>query len=284
MYKLFDIQRGSLVDGPGVRTTVFFRGCNLRCAWCHNPESQSGEKSIFHYAEKCTRCGKCTLSCAENAIVFGKADYKKCSFCGKCEIVCPNEALKLCGRDYSEEELFSVIEKDKAFYGSSDGGVTFSGGECMLYPDELKTILKLCKENGIHTAVDTAGNVSWESFDKILPYTDLFLYDIKAMDTEIHKKYIGTGNERILANLKKLFESHANVWIRVPVIGGVNDTIEEMTAIRDFLSIYSPQKIELLPFHHLGDNKYTALSIDKPNFSTPGEEEMKAFNYVFGNN
>ena len=284
MYKLFDIQRGSLVDGRGVRTTVFFRGCNLRCAWCHNPESQSGEKSIFHYAEKCTRCGKCTLSCAENAIVFGKTDYKKCSFCGKCELVCPNEALKLCGRDYSEEELFSVIEKDKAFYESSGGGVTFSGGECMLYLDELKTILKLCKENGIHTAVDTAGNVSWESFDKILPYTDLFLYDIKTMDTEIHKKYIGTGNERILANLKKLFESHANVWIRVPVIGGVNDTIEEMTAIRDFLGIYSPQKIELLPFHHLGDNKYAALSIDKPNFSTPGEEEMKAFNHVFGNN
>lgn len=281
MYKLFDIQRGSLVDGPGIRTTVFFRGCNLRCAWCHNPESQSGEKRIFHYAEKCSKCGRCTQVCTENAIAFGKTNYKKCTFCGKCEIICPNEALKLCGTDYSENELFSIIEKDKAFYESSGGGVTFSGGECMLYPVELEAILKRCKKNGIHTAVDTAGNVPWESFYKILPYTDLFLYDIKTMNSEIHKKYTGAGNELILENLKNLFASGADIWIRIPIIPGVNDTIGDMAEIKSFLTNYSPKRLELLPYHRMGENKYNALSLEKPCFNAPDSETMKLLNSIF---
>lgn len=159
---IFDIQRGSCVDGPGIRTTVFFKGCNLRCKWCHNPESQSKNKQILFYKDKCTGCGKCKTVC--------RYSFKKCDFCGECAFSCPNAAKELCGKDYGVDEVLKEILKDKDFYNVSGGGVTFSGGECMLQIDFLFEILKKCKENGIHTAVDTAGNVAWEYFERILPY------------------------------------------------------------------------------------------------------------------
>ena len=151
---IFDIQRNSFVDGPGIRTTVFFKGCNLKCKWCHNPESQSAKRQMMFYADKCTGCGKCKEVCPNG--------LKSCGFCGKCELYCPNDARKICGREYTVDEVFAEIVKDKSFYDNSGGGATFSGGECMLQPDFLCEILKKCKENGIHTAVDTAGNVPWE--------------------------------------------------------------------------------------------------------------------------
>lgn len=281
MYKLFDIQRNSFVDGPGIRTTVFFRGCNLKCAWCHNPESQSGKKYIFHYKDKCVMCKKCNFVCENGAIDCGKIDYLKCTFCQKCEFMCPKSALKLCGMEKSEDELFSVLIKDKPYYDNSDGGVTFSGGECMLYPDELSKILKRLKENNIHTAVDTAGNVLWESFEKVIESTDLFLYDIKMIDDIKHKKYTGVSNTRILENLKKLFNLKANVWIRVPVIGGVNDTKEDMLEIKNFLLPYSPLETQLLPYHRMGENKYKALGLKCEEFQVPDEEKMKELRAVF---
>lgn len=163
---IFDIQRNSFVDGPGIRTTVFFKGCNMRCKWCHNPESQSAQKQMMYYKDKCTGCGKCAKVCPNQ--------LKKCDFCGKCELYCPADARKICGKEYSADEVFNEIAKDKTFYENSGGGATFSGGECMLQIGFLCEILKKCKENGIHTAVDTAGNVPWEYFEKILPYTDIF--------------------------------------------------------------------------------------------------------------
>ena len=196
---IFDIQKNSFVDGPGIRTTVFFKGCNLHCQWCHNPESQSFEKQMLFYKDKCTGCGKCLEVCPNH--------LKKCSFCGKCEIYCPSNARKICGKEYTSDEVLAEVIKDKAFYHNSNGGVTFSGGECMLQIEFLTEILKLCKENGIHTAVDTAGNVPWDYFKRILPFTDLFLYDIKVFSKEKHEKYTGVSNELILNNLKFLFES-----------------------------------------------------------------------------
>lgn len=281
MYKLFDIQRNSFVDGPGIRTTVFFRGCNLKCAWCHNPESQSGKKYIFHYTDKCVMCKKCNFVCENGAIDCGKIDYLKCTFCQKCELMCPESALKLCGTEKSEDELFSVLIKDKPYYDNSGGGVTFSGGECMLYPDELSKILKRLKENNIHTAVDTAGNVLWESFEKVTESTDLFLYDIKMTDDAKHKKYTGVSNVRILENLKRLFNLKANVWIRVPVIGGINDTKEDMLEIKKFLLPYSPLETQLLPYHRMGENKYRALGLKCEEFKVPDEEKMKELRAVF---
>lgn len=183
----FDIERNSFVDGPGIRTTVFFKGCNLRCKWCHNPESQNFKKEILFYQNKCTGCGRCADLSVDNEKFF-----------------CLNDAKEICGREYTVQEVLSEIIKDKTFYETSGGGVTFSGGECMLQIDFLVEILKKCKENGIHTAVDTAGNVPWHYFEKIMSCTDLFLYDVKCFSEQLHKTGTGITNELILENLKKL--------------------------------------------------------------------------------
>ena len=264
----FDIQRNSFVDGPGIRTTVFFKGCNLRCAWCHNPESQSAKPQMMFYKDKCTGCGKCKSVCPYH--------LEQCELCGKCTLYCPVDARKVCGKEHTVDEVLKEVLKDKAFYETSGGGVTFSGGECMLQIDFLAEILKKCKENGIHTAVDTAGHIPFESFEKILPYTDLFLYDIKIFDSQKHKQYVGVGNELILENLKKLFERKAKLWIRIPIIPDVNDSIEEIRKIKDFLkTIGTAEKIELLPYHTMGENKYRAIGKEPQIFKTPDAENMK---------
>ena len=271
---LFDIERNSFVDGPGIRTTVFFKGCNLKCAWCHNPESQNPKREMLFYKDKCVGCGKCKEKCPNS--------LEKCDFCEKCTIFCPQNAREICGKEYTAEELLKVILKDKAFYDASGGGVTFSGGECMLQVDFLEEILRLCKENGIHTAVDTAGHVSFEAFERVLPYTDLFLYDVKCMDNEKHKKFIGVSNERILENLKRLLERGACVLIRIPVIPSVNDSEAEMEAIAAFLrSAGNPQGVELLPYHRMGEHKYTALGKEAALFEVPSEEKMTALRKIF---
>lgn len=270
---IFDIQRNSFVDGPGIRTTVFFKGCNLRCKWCHNPESQESEKQMMFYKDKCTVCGRCREVCPNQ--------LNKCVFCGKCELLCAADARKICGKEYTVDEVFSEIVKDKSFYETSEGGVTFSGGECMLQIDFLCEILEKCKENGIHTAVDTAGNVPWAYFERILKYTDLFLYDIKIFDAKKHKQYTGADNKVILDNLQKLFECGANVWIRIPVISGVNDTEEEMRKIKEFLKPYSPLKLELLCYHKMGEHKYDALNMQITKFNVPDKTILDKLNYIF---
>ena len=261
---IFDIQRNSFVDGPGIRTTVFFKGCNLKCRWCHNPESQSPKRQMMVYKNKCIGCGKCAEVCPNK--------LKSCDFCGRCEIYCPVDARKVCGREYSVDEVLCEIEKDRAFYDNSGGGATFSGGECMLQLDFLCEILKKCKENGIHTAVDTAGNVPWESFERILPYTDLFLYDVKAVSGELHKSGTGVSNKLILENLKKLSQC-ADIIVRIPVIGGYNDNREEMKKAAEFLHGLGIKKVELLPYHAMGENKYDAIGIKCEKFHVPGNVE-----------
>ncbi|MEE0945961.1 MAG: glycyl-radical enzyme activating protein [Acutalibacteraceae bacterium] len=270
--KIFDIQHGSFVDGPGIRTTVFFKGCNLKCAWCHNPESQSFDTQMLFYKDKCTGCGKCKELCEHN----------ECVFCGKCTLYCPVDARQICGKDYTVKEVIEDIVKDKIFYDNSDGGVTFSGGECMLQTDFLFELLKASKENGIHTAVDTAGHVKWEFFEKVLPYTDMFLYDFKCFDGEKHKKYVGVDNALILENLKKLLKTDKTLWIRIPVIKDVNDSLEEMTKIKEFFEQNGkPQKIELLPYHAMGENKYRAIGKEPVIFKVPDDQRMKELKKIF---
>ena len=269
---IFDIQRNSFVDGPGIRTTVFFKGCNLRCKWCHNPESQSFEKQMMFYKDKCTGCGKCREVCPNH--------LQSCDFCGKCELYCPAEARKICGREYTSDEVLAEVIKDKAFYDNSGGGVTFSGGECMLQLDFLCEILKKCKSEGIHTAVDTAGNVPWKSFEKILPFTDLFLYDIKAFGAELHRKGTGVSNELILENLKNL-SGRADIIVRIPVIGGYNDNDEEIRQIADFLKQIKIIKAELLPYHAMGEHKYTALGRNTESFNVPNKNFMDRSQQLF---
>lgn len=261
---IFDIQRNSFVDGPGIRTTVFFKGCNLKCEWCHNPESQSPKPQIMLYRDKCTGCGRCVNLSEKDS-----------------DFICFNDAKEICGKEYTPDEVIREILKDKAFYDNSNGGVTFSGGECMLQIEFLSEILKKCKENGIHTAVDTAGNVPWQYFERIREHTNLFLYDIKLFDSEKHRQYTGADNTLILDNLKRLFQRKANVSVRIPVIGGVNDSAEEMLKIRDFLQAYTPVKIELLPYHDLGIHKYDALNMTKHIFNVPDESTLKKLNSIF---
>ncbi len=262
---IFDIVRNSYVDGPGIRTTVFFKGCNLRCKWCHNPESLRGKKEILFYENRCTNCRRC-----KDLTVDDK------------EFLCFNDAKEICGREYFVDELLSEILKDKAYYENSGGGVTFSGGECMLQIDFLTRILKRCKENGIHTAVDTAGNVSWESFKKILPYTDLFLYDIKCFSEELHIKYTSVSNKLILENLKKLSQEFKNeIIVRIPVIGGVNDDVGELERIYEFLTEINLSKVELLPYHMMGKHKYDALGLEFNEYNVPSSDDMEKYNQIF---
>lgn len=269
---LFDIQRGSYVDGPGIRTTVFFKGCNLDCKWCHNPESKSADRQMLFYSDKCTGCGKCVSVCPNKG--------KKCELCGKCALFCPRDARKLCGREYGIEEVMRELLRDKCFYENSGGGVTFSGGECMLQIDFLSEILRECKTEGIHTAVDTAGNVPFSYFERILPFTDLFLYDIKAISADKHKEETGTDNARILENAKRL-SGKSKILFRIPVIGGFNDEETEMQKIADFLKDISHEKVELLPYHTLGEHKYRALGKKAESFSVPSPERMNAFRAMF---
>lgn len=269
---LFDIQRGSYVDGPGIRTTVFFKGCNLDCKWCHNPESKSADRQMLFYSDKCTGCGKCVSVCPNKG--------KKCELCGKCAFFCPRDARKLCGREYGIEEVMRELLRDKCFYENSGGGVTFSGGECMLQIDFLSEILRECKTEGIHTAVDTAGNVPFSYFERILPFTDLFLYDIKAFSAEKHKEGTGADNARILENAKRL-SGKSKILFRIPVIGGFNDEETEMQKIADFLKDISHEKVELLPYHTLGEHKYRALGKKAESFSVPSPERMNAFRAMF---
>ena len=214
----------------------------------------------------------------------------KCVGCGRCvgiglesaDFICLHDAKIICGKEYTVNEVMREILKDTAFYDNSGGGVTFSGGECMLQIDFLEEILKECKSHGIHTAVDTAGHVPYGYFERVLPYTDLFLYDIKCFDSEKHKKYTGVSNELIFSNLKLLLSTQKNVWVRIPIIPSVNDSEEEMLNIKSFLSSCGvPEKIELLPYHAMGEHKYAAIGKEVKMFSVPSEEKMMQLKKIF---
>ena len=270
---IFDIQRSSFVDGDGVRTTVFFKGCNLKCKWCHNPESISKSIQKLFYKDKCTSCGKCQDVCPSN--------QKNCILCGKCTLYCPNDAIEICGVEYTVNELFDEIIRDKNYYDASNGGVTFSGGECMLQIDFLSEILKLCKQACINTAVDTAGNVPYEYFEKVIPYTDTFLYDIKCITESLHKEYTGVSNNQILSNLKRLSNSFkGKLVVRIPLIGGFNDTDSDILKIRDLLSSLKISNVEILPYHKMGMHKYEALNMEYAEFETISQEKIDYYNQI----
>ena len=262
---IFDIKRYAINDGPGIRVVIFFKGCNLHCAWCHNPESISPKVEKMYAPAKCIKCGSCVDACPENAITLTPdgiiTDPDLCMMCGKCAEVCPTKAIEMSGKVMSVTEIMDVIEKERIFFDQSGGGVTFSGGEPLVHIKMLLELLDECGKRSIHRAVDTAGNVSTTTMLEVAGKTDLFLYDLKMMDTVLHRKWIHAGNELILHNLKALAETGAHIIIRIPLIGGLNDTDENIEQTAKFISELAGDKkvVHLLPYHSIAQNKYMKL-------------------------
>jgi len=282
--KIMDIKRFAVHDGDGIRTTVFLKGCPLRCKWCHNPEGLQMQTQMAYYAHKCVSCGSCGDMCKANVFSGGIHTYQRqdCVACGKCEAVCPQKAFQLYGREYTAREVLDVVMEDVLFYEASNGGMTLSGGECLMQADACRELLMLAREQGINTAVDTCGCVPWEHFEKVLPYTDTFLYDVKAFDEAVHQRCTGVSNQRILENLRKLDDLGARIEIRIPYVPGYND--DQMEKIAEFLAeLKQITRIKLLPVHTFTDTKYTALGYENPmqDIVVPRAEEMEQAKEVF---
>lgn len=275
------IKNFAVHDGPGIRTTLFLKGCPLRCLWCHNPEGMSGEKQLAYYAHKCISCGECVKVCPSGAHRIENSshvlDRSRCLVCGKCEEHCLGDALKLFGREMTVDEAVRVLSKDKIFYEQSGGGVTFSGGEPLLQADFCLETAKRLKENGIGTAIDTCGCVPWQAFEKLLPVTDIFLFDIKHLDPEAHRRLTGQSNERILDNIRRLSDSGARIEVRMPLVPGLNDSETNIRSTGEFLSKLHIEKMRLLPYHSLARSKYAALGMTDtmPDAESPSDERLK---------
>ncbi len=259
---IFEIKRFAVHDGDGIRTTVFLKGCPLKCVWCHNPEGILAKSEIAYYSHKCISCGECIKACAFNAHFIANGvhsfDRSKCVACGKCESVCLGNAITLYGKELTVDELVSILLKDKEFFDNSGGGVTLSGGECLTQIDFCIELFKKLKEKGVNTAIDTCGLVPTTVLDKIIPYTDSFLYDVKAFDNEVHKKCTGVGNKQILDNLLYLDKSGAKIEVRIPFVPGFNDS--EINDIGRFLSkLKNLTKVRVLSYHNHAGSKYLAL-------------------------
>lgn len=260
--KVTDIQRFCMHDGPGVRTTVFLKGCPLRCAWCHNPETQKFKSELLFYPNKCIGCASCGASCAEGAHVLEEShliDREKCILCGKCVENCPTSALEISGKDCTIDEILSAVKKDSSFY-SKNGGVTVSGGEPFAQGEAVIDLLKACKENGFSTAVETCGHADSAIILAALPYIDLFLWDIKDTDNIRHKQYTGVSNDKILKNLSFVNEMNARIRLRCILVSGVNTDELHYLAIAELAdSIKNFDGVEFIPYHAYAGTKMTFL-------------------------
>jgi pyruvate formate lyase activating enzyme len=305
---IFDIRRYSINDGPGIRITIFMKGCPLKCAWCHNPESQSPEVQKLYTASKCIGAQDCIEVCPENALTLTPngivTDYEKCTLCGLCAEACPTKAIEMSGKLYEVVDLMRIIERERVHIEHSGGGVTFSGGEPLMHPEFLIEMLKTCGEKGLHRAVDTCGFAATETLLEVAKHTDLFLYDLKLIDPVQHKKWTGVDNRLILKNLKILAEIGANINIRIPFIKNVNTGIEEITGMAEFVSKLQLTKnggseplsadnagptpkilhVNLLPYHNIASGKYKKLEMfyNSDEMDEPTIEDMKIAAEIFG--
>jgi len=277
---VFDIKKYSINDGPGIRTTVFLKGCPLDCWWCHNPESKSSKPELMYRANRCTLCAECVEDCPLGAISLnGKADTDRsvCDNCGICAKVCYNDARELLGREMTVAEVMKEIERDVPFFDQSKGGVTFSGGEPLLQRKFLAEVLRACRAHEIHTVVDTSGFASWEVLESLRSDVNLFLYDLKSMDDEQHQKYTGVSNKLILENLGKLDAVGAKCVVRIPLIPGVNDDQENLRKSGEFIArLENVVAVDLMGYHEIAKGKYESLGMEYrlPETKAPSVEKL----------
>lgn len=279
---VFDIKKFSIHDGPGIRTTVFLKGCPLHCWWCHNPEGQLLAPELILRPERCIGCQACVAACIQGAIVSDEGDIatdrRRCTRCGACVEACYAEAREMVGREMTVGEVVDEIQRDAPFYDTSEGGVTFSGGEPLSQPDFLRSLLGACRRKGFHTCLDTCGFGPWTVLDELREDVDLFLYDLKLVDNQRHREVTGVSNERILANLRALSRHGECILLRVPLIPGINDDEASLRAIGTLaLSLPALEGIDVLPYHEIGRDKYERLGkhCNMPEIAPPGAERIE---------
>lgn len=286
---IFDIKKYAINDGPGIRLTVFFKGCNLSCEWCHNPESISPKVQKMYTASKCIGAVKCIKNCPNDALKMTEAgiitDYNACNFCGICAEVCPTKAFEILGKFKPIDELMKVIDNEAAFFDQSGGGVTFSGGEPLMHADYLLQILKECGKRFYHRVVDTTAFSSLETILEVAKHTELFLIDIKVMDEIIHKKFTGVSNKKILRNITELSKTDVEIIFRMPLIKGVNVSRSNIVKTAEFMNSLDGNRkvINLLPYHKVAENKYKKLGKSKDfiEFVAPNEPEIEEIISIF---
>lgn len=283
----FDIKRYSINDGPGIRITIFFKGCPLSCKWCHNPEGISPKKQKMYIKKKCIGCQTCVAHCPTGALTLTPngivTDNDRCTLCGKCVEVCPTMAMEMSGTEYTVDYLVEEIEKEMIFMDKSEGGVTFCGGEPLFYPDVLLDLLNRCRDVGIHRAVDTTLFASRPTVDKIMNETDLFLIDLKHMDSKAHAYFCGVPNEVILSNIRYVAEAGKDFIVRIPLIDGVNADVKNLSASADFLASlpWKRKLVNLLPYHEIAEMKHeklgTVYNPKKIPMATPSPEDQQLY-------
>ena len=273
---VFNIQKFSLHDGPGIRTTVFMKGCSMACKWCSNPESINRNPEIMIYDVRCIGCKKCAEACPAGAIAFTEKgreiDWDMCDNCLKCAQVCPSKAIECVGTYMTVDEVVKKVEDDRAFYENSNGGMTVSGGEATVQSGIIAELLKNCRSKGIHTALDTTGYAQWKDIESVLEHVDLVLIDIKHMDSRMHKKGTGVGNEIILENAAKI-AARVRTWLRIPLIPHYNDSESNIKKVAEFATAIGVEKVSVLPYHELGSSKYPKLGRVYPMEGTKPPDE-----------
>ncbi|MDD4645564.1 MAG: glycyl-radical enzyme activating protein [Bacteroidales bacterium] len=287
---IFDTKPYSINDGPGIRITLFLKGCWLNCRWCHNPEGISPEVQKLYTKTKCIGCNTCVEECPKSALKLTSdgivTDFEACDLCGICADVCPTKAMEMSGKTVTVEEVMKVVRRETVMMDQSDGGVTISGGEPMMQPEFLIELLDALGKEGIHRAVDTTGLCETETLLEVAKRTDLFLYDLKLMNSERHKEFTGVNNERILENLVILAESGANIYIRIPLIRGVNADVENIRQTAEFVAALKGEKkpVSLLPYHNIAIHKYGKLGqeYDGDELAEPSAEEIAMAIRIFG--
>jgi pyruvate formate lyase activating enzyme len=279
---IFDIKKYAIHDGPGIRSTVFFKGCPLTCRWCHNPEGITVASQRIYRQERCVGCGECIQICPHGVITQTEegivSDPAKCDLCQTCADYCPSEAVEFVGRNVTVDEVMHEIKKDIAFYDESGGGITFSGGEPLMQPEFLLQLLDACAALDLHRTVDTTGYAESELLLQVAHRTDLFLYDLKLMDAGRHRDFTGVSNELILNNLKLLAQNAARIQVRVPIIPGVNNDAENIDRTADFVSVLpGVEQVAILPFHNSARGKYGRLGMEcaSSDIERPSEENLK---------